>query len=154
MPKQTSPVRARALILLVSFALAAAGCRTPQPLVDPPPIAAAESSGLTRAAILRALVESHYTVESEEAGRIIARYSQSEWIMVVAVDYSNRVAVRYVSSANLDFRTDDGTPVIHRGYNTRVQRLSNMIGTEIAIARAGDELPPVAAPPPGKRRAK
>jgi len=154
MPKQTSPVRAGALILLLSLALMAVGCRTPQLLVDPPPIAAAESSAQTRAAILRALDESHYTVESEEAGQIIARYSQSEWIMVVAVDYSNRVAVRYVSSANLDYGADNGMPVIHRGYNTRAQRLSNMIGTEIAIARAGDELPPVAAPPPGKRRAK
>jgi len=154
MPKTISPGRVRTLILLVSLALAVVACRTPQPLVDPPPIAAAESSAQTRAAILRALVESHYRVESEEAGRIIARYSQSEWTMVVAVDYSNRVAVRYVSSASLDYGTDNGTPVIHRGYNARVQRLSNMIGTEIAIARAGDELPPVAAPPPGKRRAK
>jgi hypothetical protein len=152
MPEQTSPVRARVLILLVSLALAAAGCRTPQPLVDPSPVAAAESSGLTRAAILRALTESHYTVESEEVGRIIARYGGSKWNMVVAIDYSNQVAVRYVRSENLHYGTKNGTPVIHPGYNKRVQRLARVIGTEIAIARVGDELPPVAAPPPSNAR--
>jgi hypothetical protein len=136
------------VILAVLLALAAAGCRTPQPIVDPPPIAAAGSSGQTRAAILRALIESHYTVESEEAGRIIARYGRSKWNMVVAVDYSNQVAVRYVSSENLEYADKNGTPVIHPGYNKRVQRLARVIGTEISIARAGDELPPVAAPPP------
>jgi hypothetical protein len=151
MPKQTSRVRAGALIVLVSLALAAVGCRTPQPLVDPPPIAAAESTAQTRAAILRALIESHYTVESEEAGRIVARYGRSKWNMVVAVDYSNQVAVRYVSSENLDYATKKGAPVIHPGYNKRVQRLARVIGTEIAIARTSDELPPVAAPPPNAR---
>jgi len=151
MPKTTSPSRARALILLVSLALAASACRTPQPLVDPKPIAAAESSAQTRAAILRALIEGNYTVESEEAGRIIARYGGSKWNMVVAVDYSNQVAVRYLSSENLEYGTKNGTPVIHPGYNKRVQRLTREIGTEISIARAGDELPPVAAPPPNAR---
>ena len=150
MHNHTPRGRARALILLVSLALAAAGCRTPQPLVDPAPIASAESSAQTRAAILRALIESHYTVESEEAGRIIARYDRSKWNMVVAIDYSNQVAVRYLSSQNLEYGTKNGTPVIHPGYNKRVQRLARVIGTEIAIARVGDELAPVAAPPPGK----
>ncbi|HEY8156128.1 MAG TPA: hypothetical protein VII72_18505 [Myxococcota bacterium] len=148
MENQTASGRVRVVILAVLLALAAAGCRTPQPIVDPPPIAAAGSSGQTRAAILRALIESHYTVESEEAGRIIARYGRSKWNMVVAVDYSNQVAVRYVSSENLEYADKNGTPVIHPGYNKRVQRLARVIGTEISIARAGDELPPVAAPPP------
>jgi len=151
MRNPTSRGRVRVLILLVSFALVAVACRTPQPLVDPPPIAAAESSAQTRAAILRALIEGHYTVVSEEAGQIIARYGRSKWNMVVAVDYSNQVAVRYVSSENLEYGSNKGTPVIHPGYNKRVERLARVIGTEISIARAGDELPPVAAPPPNAR---
>ena len=152
MPTATSPGPARVLLLLVSLALAAAGCRTPQPLVDPKPIAAAETPAQTRVAILRALIEGHYAVESEQAGQIIARYSRSKWNMVVAVDYSNQVSVRYLSSENLQYGTKNGTPVIHPGYNKRVQRLAKVIGTEIAIARVGDELPPVAAPPPGESR--
>jgi hypothetical protein len=144
-----SRVRARALVLLVTVALAAAGCRTPQPLVDPPPIMAAQSSALTRSAILRALIESNYTVVSEQAGQIVARYSRSEWNMVVAIDYSNQVAVRYLSSEGLEYAEKDGTPVIHRGYNKRVERLARVIGKEIQIARAGEDLPAVAAPPPG-----
>jgi hypothetical protein len=141
-------LRARTLILLVLLALAAAGCRTPQPLVEPPPIAAAESPAQTRAAILRALIENRYTVESERPGEIVARYSRSNWTMVVAIAYTDRVTVRYLSSENLEYADKNGTPVIHRGYNKRVQRLANEIGTEISIARAEGSLPPVAAPPP------
>src|SRR5574342_415019 len=111
MRKTTSPGRSRSLILLVSLALAVAACRSPQPIVEPAPIAAAETSAQTRAAILRALAASHYTVESEEAGRIVARYGPSKWSMVVAIDYSNQVAVRYVSSENLGYANPKGTPV-------------------------------------------
>jgi hypothetical protein len=97
------------------------------------------------------LADSQYTVESESAGQIVARYGRSKWNMVVAVDYSNRIAVRYVSSENLKYAEKDGTPVIHPAYNKRVERLAKAIGTEVAVARAVDELPPVAAPPPNAR---
>jgi hypothetical protein len=138
---------ARVALVLVSLVLMVAGGCTTRALVDPPPVAAAATPVQTRAAILRALIESGYSIVSEQPGEIVARYSRSDWTMVVAIDYSDRVSVRYVSSENLDYRTSDGAPVIHRGYNHRVKRLSNVIGTEIAIARATDDLPAVAAPP-------
>ena len=140
--------RALLLFLALSLALAAAGCKT-RPLVAPDPILAAETPAQTRAAILRALIENDYVVLAEKPGEVVARYRRSDWNMVVAVDYSNEVTVRYVSSEGLDYGSKDGVPVIHRGYNKRVQRLSDEIGTEIAIARATSELPPVAAPHEG-----
>jgi len=153
MPKTTASKCAPARLLLVSLALAAAAaCATPKPLVDPAPIAAAETPAQTRVAILRALIENDWKVESEQPGEIIARYDKTRWNMVVAVDYTEQVSVRYVRSENLEYGTSNGTPVIHGSYNKRVRRLSNEIGTEIAILRATNALPPVAAPPPGAAR--
>jgi len=153
MLKTTLHGRSRVLFLLVSLALAAVACATPQPLLNPAPIAAAGSPAQTRVAILRGLAESNWVLESERVGEIVARYSRSDWTMLVQIAYSNEVSIRYVSSVNLEYGTSrNGTPVIHRGYNSRVQRLSKVIGTEIMIARAADSLPPVAAPPPGEAR--
>ena len=150
MPKTTLHGRSRVLFLLVSLAVAAAACTT-QPLVTPQPLAAAGSPAQTRVAILRALAENDWILESERVGEIVARYSRSDWTVLVQIAYSNEVSIRYVSSVNLEYGTSkDGTPVIHRGYNRRVQRLSKEIGTEILIARVTDSLPPVAAPPPAE----
>jgi hypothetical protein len=153
MPNRISGSRVLALIFAVSLALAAAGCKT-RPIVAPAPILAAETPEQTRAAILRSLIENHYVVVSDKPGEVVARYRGRDWNMVVAVDYSNQVSVRYVSSEGLGYGSKDGTTVIHRGYNTRVQDLSDEIGTEIAIVRATSPLPAVAAPPPGKTRAE
>lgn len=149
MPNTTSRNRAFLLFFAVALALGAAGCKT-RPLVAPAPVLAAENPAQTRAAILRALIENNYAVVSEQPGEVVARYRGRNWNMVVAVDYSNQVTVRYVSSEGLGYGGKDGTPVIHRGYNSRVQDLSDEIATEIAIARASSALPPVAAPPPGQ----
>ena len=151
MPNTSSRSRFRAFLLLASLALAAAGCMT-EPLVAPPPVLAAETPAQTRAAILRALIEHDYVVVSEQPGEIVARYSKTEWNMVVAIDYSNEVRVRYVSSENLDYGSEKGVTVIHGGYNKRVDRLSKRIGTEVAILRAASALPPVAAPPADPNR--
>ena len=153
MPNATFRSRAWLLFLAVSLAVGAAGCKT-RPLVAPAPILAAETPEQTRAAILRALIESDYVIVGEKPGEIVARYRGRDWNMVVAVDYSNEVTVRYVSSEGLDYGSAKGVPVIHRGYNKRVQDLSDEIGTEIAIARATSLLPPVAMPPPGEVRAE
>ncbi len=146
MSNPTARSHSRVLLLLVSLALAVAGCKT-RPLVDPQPILAAENPAQTRAAILRGLIENDYAVVSEQPGEVTARYTGRDWNMVVAVDYSNEVTVRYVSSEGLDYGSSKGARVIHRGYNKRVQELSSEIATEIAIARSTSELPPVAAPP-------
>lgn len=145
--------RGRVLLFLVSLALAAVGCRT-QPLVDPRPIPAAGTPAQTRAAILRALkIERRYAVVSEQPGEIVARFAESDWFMVVAVAYSNEVSVRYLSSGGIDYSIVNGVPVIHEGYNERVQQLSNWIATEIGIAHVSSDLPEVPPPPLGEATA-
>jgi hypothetical protein len=137
--------------LLVSLALIAAAACT-APLVTPRPILAAATPDQTRAAILRALIENRYMVEADQPGEIVARYTKPDWNMVLEIAYSNEVSVRYVSSENLKYATSKGGPIIRRGYNKRVQHLSNEIATEIAIVRATNALPAVAAPPAGDTR--
>jgi hypothetical protein len=135
-------IRVRVRVLLVSLALATLGCKT-VPLVDPHSIQAAETPAETRAAILRALtVGGGYGVVSDQPGLIVARYAQPGWNMVVAIAYSNEVSLRYVSSVGLDYAISEGVPVIHKGYNERVQRLSEVIASEIAIARVTNAISP------------
>jgi len=155
-------VRVALLLLLFPLALAAGGCRSPKPLVEPSEIAAAGSRAQTRGAILAALDQNKFTVVSEQPGQIIARTGARKWNMIVAIDYANDVSIRYVNSENLDYHlyTGDnafvsrGTPVIHPGYNKRVERLASAIGTQTAIARAEKRLPPVGAPPPSKSKTR
>jgi hypothetical protein len=144
-------VRSQMLLVLVSFALAAAACTIPQPLLTPQPIAGAATPAQTRVAIVRALLENDYVLDSEKPGVILARYSRSDWTYLVEIAYSNEVTIRYVSSKNLQYGTsENGATVIHRGYNNRVLHLSKEIGKEIMIARVTDTLPPVASPPPAE----
>jgi hypothetical protein len=134
--------RAFLLFFAVSVGLAAAGCRT-VPLVDPRPIPAAATPEETRAAILRALtVGGGYAVVADQPGQIVARYAYVDWNMVVSIAYSNEVSVRYVSSVGLGYAISDGVPIIHRGYNKRAQRLSDVIASEIAISRVTNAIPP------------
>jgi len=143
-------IRSRVFLLAVSLGIAAvvtAGCTT-TPLVDPRPIVAAPTAAQTRTAILRTLVQSNWTVESERAGEIVAKYGSSDWTMVVAIEYADRVSMHYVGSENLDYDAAEGAPTIHAGYNKRTQRLADQIGKEIALVRAVSDMPAVAAPPP------
>ncbi len=151
MQRPISPARSRALSSLVSLALALAACVTPQPLFTPAPLVGAGTPQETREAIVRALSEGNWVLESERPGAIFARFSREEWSMFVEIAYSNEVSIRYVGSVNLRYGIGkDGRPVIHRGYNYRVKRLSKVIGTYIMIARASDSPSPVASPTPGE----
>ena len=71
--------------------------------------------------------------------------------MVVSITYSDQVVIRYKDSANLDYAVQNGTPIIHRGYNQRVQRLAKLIGVQLALARIDPGTPPVASPPTSPR---
>lgn len=139
--------RSRLLVLAIAVALAAAACTT-KPLADPRPLAAQGAPEQTRVAILRALVENGWAVESEQPGKVVTRYGGPGWNMVVAIDYADQITIHYVSSENLDYEiSDDGIARIHRGYNNRVRRISEEIGKEIMSASIIESLPPVAAPP-------
>ncbi len=149
MPVRISCIRPRALLVIVGLALlAATACIGPKPLVNPPPIGAAATPAQTRVAILRALAWGGWVLEADKPGAMVARFRDDDWNMLIEIDYSNEIMIRYVSSENLDYGTSkEGVVVIHRGYNLRTQKLAKAIGTEVMIARA-TELPPVAAPPP------
>ena len=150
-------MRSRTFLLALSLGVAAvvaAGCASAPPLVEPPPIVAAPTPAQTRTAILRTLLQSNWTIESERAGEVVAKFSSPKWNMVVAIDYGDQVSIRYVSSENLDYDASKGLPTIHPGYNKRTQSLANRIAKEIAMARAMSDLPAVAAPPPDKAPAE
>jgi hypothetical protein len=147
MPSPASIDRPRALFLLVLLALALVACAS-RALLTPPPMGGAGTPEKTRQAILRALGENRWTLMSDKEGEIVARYGASDWDMVVQIAYQNEVSIRYVSSRNLDYGINEqGVPVIHRGYNRRVEKLSRLIDREITVARAIDALPPVGAAP-------
>jgi hypothetical protein len=131
--------------------LAAAGCKT-VPLADPRPILAADSPAETRAAILRALmIDRRWAVVSDQPGEIVVRFGQPDWSMAVAIAYANEVSFRYVGSEGIDYAiSPEGVPVIHRGYNERVQRLSDWIAREIAISDVSSELPEAPEPAAGE----
>jgi hypothetical protein len=142
---------ARVLFLLGWLLLAAAGCKT-VPLADPRPIVAADTPAQTRAAILRALkIDERWAVVSDQPGEIVARFAQPDWSMAVSIAYANEVSLRYLGSEGIDYAiSPEGVPVIHRGYNERVQRLSGWIAREIEIADVSSALPEVATPPAGE----
>jgi len=144
----THPIqRARALFLLTLLGLALAACSS-RALLTPPPMAGVGTPEKTREAILRALGENRWTLISDKEGEIVARYGSYDWDMVVEIAYQNEVSFRYVSSRNLDYRiNEEGIPVIHRGYNRRVEKLSQLIDREITVTRAVDALPPVGEAP-------
>ena len=151
MQRPTSPARSRALSPLLSLALALAACVAPRPLFTPAPLVGAATPQETREAIVRALSEGGWGLESERPGAIFARFSQDDWSMFIEIAYSNEVSIRYVSSVNLRYGIgEDGRPVIHRSYNYRVGRLAKVISSYILIARTSNSPRPVASPTPGE----
>ena len=153
MSKSKALLRFGALLLVALLSLMFAACRT-QPLANPAPVVAAASLAETRVAILRALLTNNWQLESERPGEIVTSYSRSDWKMTVEIAYSNEISIRYLRSENLGYEASpaDG-PIIHKGYNARVNRLAKLIQSEITIARVTVNLPPVAAPPPGEVQA-
>lgn len=109
------------------------GCSTTA-LVNPEPVAPARTPGRTEAAILRAVWYSHWTVESQKPGEVVARLARGSWEMVVAIDYGEQISIRYVSSHNLDYDGSSHPPRIHAGYNKRVKRLMETIEHEVVLA--------------------
>ena len=147
MPATPSRYGSRSLFLLMLLGLALAACSS-RALLTPPPIAGVGTPEKTRQAILRALGENRWTLISDKEGEIVARYGHHDWDMVIEIAYQNEVSFRYVSSRNLDYEINEkGVPVIHRGYNRRLEKLSQLIDREISVARAVDALPPVGDAP-------
>jgi hypothetical protein len=87
--------------------LAVAAPRGPDPvtvLVEP-----AREPALVRAAVSRALVARRYVVESEDAQRILARYTHGEAFLRIAVDYADdRALITFVESREVELERYEG----------------------------------------------
>ncbi|MAE67859.1 MAG: hypothetical protein CMJ18_26695 [Phycisphaeraceae bacterium] len=119
--------------LLVLCCVATGGCRTAA-LVDPAPIQY-ESTGSkkTRNAIVRAMANRGWTVQSESSGEIVARnLVRGKHEVVVRITYSrDEVDIAYVSSRNMKY--DGSAQTIHKNYNNWVQFLAEDIRRELTI---------------------
>ena len=101
------------------------------------------SPALTRDAILRAIVDKHWTIDGENGQTIVTSVSSGGHSATVRIDYdASYYSITYLkSSEGLKY---DGQN-IHRRYNHWVDRLREAINR--SIAQTG--MVPAAVPPPG-----
>lgn len=140
----------RARLVLALLVLSA--CRI-VPLADPRPVTTKLSPEMTQLAIHRALLREGFDVKEDVPGRVRAQLHRRDWTMVVDVTYGQDVEIHYVGSQSLQYGKRHGVPYIHRGYNTRVQRLADSIQREATLILADVDPDafldhPVSAPPP------
>lgn len=107
----------------------AAGCSTPMaPTTMKPITVPAEYQSDTRAAIQRALAAKRYAVESEEANKVIARWSKgSNFYRVAVVHDGAEVSLEYLDS---DIETDDAG-MAPKQYVRYMKKLQGTIEDEI-----------------------
>jgi hypothetical protein len=125
------------------------GCKT-APLVEAPriPIHSGSTPELTRAGIIRALINLEYLVDEEGPGRIRARYQQNSWTMVVDITYGKDVAIQYADSIGLQYKVVNDVAYIHSGYNWRVQELATEIQRQMMIVELESRPMPTAPATP------
>jgi hypothetical protein len=101
------------------------------------------SPALTRDAIMRAIVDKHWTIDGENGQTIVTSVSSGGHFATVRIDYdASYYSITYLkSSAGLKY---DGQN-IHRRYNHWVERLQEAINR--SIAQTG--MVPATVPPPG-----
>ncbi|AKF09892.1 hypothetical protein [Sandaracinus amylolyticus] len=128
------PVARTLSVIALSFVLAACGARlvplTPQRAVL---FSSSFEQEAVRAAIIRALAASDYVAESEEPGRIVARYERRGVILRVEIHYdATRYEIVYLDSAGLSQQTrPDGQVMISANYQRRMQQLTSRIDDEV-----------------------
>ena len=90
------------------------------------------SPGEIRAAVIRALASRRFTTESETAGRVVARHDKGSERLRVAVEYTGQqYLVRYVDSAGLETKTENGELYIGGDYKSWTEKLKHAIGEEV-----------------------
>ncbi len=136
--------------LLISALIAAAmgatatgalAARSPVPLVEPPRVVLTTAAGQApgaealKAAILRAGAKRTWQVREEKPGEVILvldkQNGKHEAVIAVAYD-DEGFQIRYVSSHDLLWGTQDGVQVIHPLYNGWVQNLIKDIRAEVS----------------------
>lgn len=85
-----------------------------------------------RTPLIRALTRVKWTIEEEEANRILARIDFRQHSASITIDYAGgRYDIRYRDSHDLDYA--DGK--IHKRYNALVKKLNSVILQEVRIAQ-------------------
>ena len=123
-------------ILLVLAVVGVTACSRQQPIVtvhqQVPPHANQLTVQTLRPALVRALVRCKWTIEQEEANRILARIDFRGHSASITLDYvADRYDIRYRDSHELDY--EDGK--IHKRYNALVKKLDRTIQQEVRMAQ-------------------
>lgn len=81
-----------------------------------------------RKVILQAASQRHWTASERDKNRIRLSYARGSHSAIVDVAYTaKKYSILYVDSANLNYDTKDGGPVIHPTYNSWVTSLKQGI---------------------------
>lgn len=137
--------------LVLTFGLAMTACGGARYLMNPNPVPANVDPQITRAAILRAMAEKQWSVQSEVYGEIIARLQARAHTLVVRIKYDpQQVTLTYVDSTNMKYeRLADGRERIHKKYTQWTQALMSAIQKNLSSApMAMQTMPPPPPPPP------
>lgn len=102
----------------------------------------AQQQDAIRAALARALTARQFVAESEEPGRIIARYQRRAQVLRIQIDYSDtQYQITYLDSVGLGHEVDEtGQTMISAHYPRYVRALSQTIDQELGRpAREAEE---------------
>ncbi|WP_296269569.1 hypothetical protein [Pseudomonas sp. UBA6323] len=133
MKLMTTRTLPRFLFVLMLAGLAA--CSRVQPVMtvhQQLPATTTLSDEQLREPLIRALTRAKWTLEEEEANRILARIDFRQHSASITIDYAGgRYDIRYRDSHDLDYA--DGK--IHKRYNALVKKLNRVILQEVRIAQ-------------------
>ncbi|WP_212629109.1 hypothetical protein [Pseudomonas sp. KB-10] len=133
MKLMTTRTLPRFLFVLILAGLAA--CSRVQPIMtvhQQLPATTTLSDEQLREPLIRALTRAKWTLEEEEANRILARIDFRQHSASITIDYAGgRYDIRYRDSHDLDYA--DGK--IHKRYNALVKKLNRVILQEVRIAQ-------------------
>lgn len=133
MKLMTTRTLPRFLFVLMLVGLAA--CSRVQPVMtvhQQLPATTTLSDEQLREPLIRALTRAKWTLEEEEANRILARIDFRQHSASITIDYAGgRYDIRYRDSHDLDYA--DGK--IHKRYNALVKKLNRVILQEVRIAQ-------------------
>jgi hypothetical protein len=125
----------KSLIVLLSTLLFCGAAHALVPMVDRAPIAVPEGTTpeVEAKAIRRALAGRTWQVKAEQPGRIDATILvRNKHTANIEIDYDPaQIAIKYVSSTNLDYQVIDGTPMIHRFYPRWINYLMDDISKNL-----------------------
>lgn len=127
--KRVLPLRA-ALLLLGLIPVGAGAAQSSVPMELPPPLELPEFTDSIKVskALLLALSNCKWLVESDTGESITARLDIRRHTARIRLDYTpRRIRYHYLDSAELGYEIEDGEPLIHPAFNKWLQQLDQEI---------------------------